>query len=502
MADLARMQQSPIAFRENLLVDCNGEPKPLSSVIDEWQGRDFIRTDQAWLRLCGNTRTMGPSRAYLERCRGASKTTDLAVQVLWVMFASRKKLTGIAAAADQDQARLLRDAIDGLVRMNGWLRPIIKVDQLAVTNIKTGTKLTILASDVGSSYGLTPDFLILDEVAHWPEKKGEELFTSLFSAAAKRQNCVVVIISNAGFGMGESWQWRVRESARVDRSWYYHHLDQTPSWISQELLDEQKRLLPRLSYRRLWLNEWTSGSGDALDADDIDRAITRKGPLSHPQDGWVYYGGVDLGLSRDACAFCLVGRHIGYVRDEEVEAELTARQKMLVELGIIDKPESKFKMFRQRPTGKLRLAEMIVWRPSGNRRVVLSAVEETIFDLAREFNAWIGVDPWQAALLMERLSKRGVAVERVDFVPGNLKSMCSAVLESFRERQVQLYDHPRLISDLRQLRVEEKGYGVRLVSPRGPQGHGDAATSLAIALHMARSKDVFTHREVENIIAC
>ena len=44
-----------------------------------------------------------------------------------------------------------------------------------------------------------------------------------------------------------------------------------------------------------------------------------------------------------------------------------------------------------------------------------------------------------------------------------------------------------LLADLRALRVVERSYGVRLDSPRGINGHGDCATALAIALHVAKS---------------
>ena len=41
-----------------------------------------------------------------------SKTTDLAAMVTWVLFASRRRLQGYGAAADRNQARLLRDSIE------------------------------------------------------------------------------------------------------------------------------------------------------------------------------------------------------------------------------------------------------------------------------------------------------------------------------------------------------------------------------------------------------
>jgi hypothetical protein len=50
-------------------------------------------------------------RFYQEAPRGHSKSTNLAIVVVWLLVASRRKLSGVGAATDRDQAKLLRDAI-------------------------------------------------------------------------------------------------------------------------------------------------------------------------------------------------------------------------------------------------------------------------------------------------------------------------------------------------------------------------------------------------------
>jgi hypothetical protein len=192
------------------------------------------------------------------------------------LFASRRKLTGYGAAADRDQARLLRDAIDRLVRLNPWLSQILTVNNWNIVNEHTGSTLEILSSDAPTSYGLLPDFVIVDELTHWQK---EDLWYSLISSAAKRRNCVVVVISNAGFG--ETWQWETREAIRQDPAWYFSRIDgPVARWITEDRLAEQRRLLPAIAYQRLWLNIWTSGSGDALSDSEITRALSQKCPLA------------------------------------------------------------------------------------------------------------------------------------------------------------------------------------------------------------------------------
>ena len=190
------------------------------------------------------------------------------------------------------------------------------------------------------------------------------------------------------------------------------------------------------------MNIWGEGSGDALDPDDITRAIRLKRPAKGRTLGCAYVGGLDLGLSRDAAALAVVGIHVGFVDEDEFEP--------------------------------IALTRMEVWKPGKSKaKVDIEEIERTIVALDRTFHLRIGADPWQAAYLIERLQKQGIQIEAVDFVGKNLKSMCSATLEAFSSGNISLYDHPHLIADLKALRVVEKSYGVRLDSPRGVNGPVD-----------------------------
>ena len=63
----------------------------------------------------------------------------------WALFASRRQLFGVAAAGDQDQARLLRDAVRRLVDCNPWLRTILDVQANRIVNSRTGSALQIIS---------------------------------------------------------------------------------------------------------------------------------------------------------------------------------------------------------------------------------------------------------------------------------------------------------------------------------------------------------------------
>ena len=156
-----------------------------------------------------------------------------------------------------------------------------------------------------------------------------------------------------------------------------------------------------------------------------------------------------------------------------------------VDMGIVPSAKSPdFNLVPHDGTGRLRFASVDVWKPTRGQKLELEPIEKRILDLNQRFGLTsLCYDPWQCEYLAQRLSKQRVRTEQVPFVPGNLQSMATATLEAFVERRIDLFDHPSLRRDLAGTQVVERQYGIRLDSPRGPGGHGDTATALALALH-------------------
>lgn len=71
---------NPSAFRRDLLIDVDGIVCKFGNVQDDWQVKDFAALDPALLRCTGQKPKIDcRMRGYLERARGHSKTTDLAI---------------------------------------------------------------------------------------------------------------------------------------------------------------------------------------------------------------------------------------------------------------------------------------------------------------------------------------------------------------------------------------------------------------------------------------
>lgn len=418
---------------------------------NDWQAADFCALDPAWRRVAGmatgSTSPPAKMRAYLERPRGHSKTTDIASMVAWALMASQRQIHGICAAADRDQARLLRNAVDKMTFSNAWLREFLDVQSYRIRNPHTGSTLEIMSSDAGSSYGQTVDFICVDELTHWPTGGGELFWDAIFSTAAKVPDCLFLIISNAGVNAGSSWQWRIREACRLDpERWHFSSLDGPhASWITEDVLAEQERMLPPLAYRRLWRNEWTAG-GDILDEADILAAIDRGlSPRAEPRTGVVYVHGLDGSVTRDHTA--------------------------LVTLGVD---------FHSR---RIFLANLEHWIPPRGGQINLDDVEQTVLAIHKRYRGTFLYDPTQLQQLAQHCRRAGADMREVHFGSQATK-IASALLTIFKDRQISIYPHSQLEADLRRVTIVQSANGMSYklaATRRGSDGHCDTAVGLALA---------------------
>jgi hypothetical protein len=495
------LELTPAQFRQDLLIDTDAGPRPLADVIDDWQRQDFEALEPAWLRVAGHDIGACKSRAWLERSRGHSKTSDLAVQCAWVLAYSRRHVSGVAAAADKDQARLLRDAIRRLCSLNRWLAAILEVQAHKVVNKVNDSTLEIISSDLSSSYGITPDFVIADEVTHW---KTRELFDSLFSSAAKRSHCLFLVATNAGFS--DSWQAIVRDAIRNDDRWHFSSLTgPVATWLSQAILEEQRKVLPEAAFSRLWLNQWADGAGDAINADDILAAVKAElSQVTRPEVGWRYVAGVDLGLTKDSSAVVVLGFQPSWYEAVFDDCAVSDTMAAMIDMGIMPSTVREPTEVFHEGSDRIRLVSVRAFKPPVGGRVSLSEVEQYIEGLYGAFGRQlvsIGIEPYQAEQMLERLSLRCLPVEHFNTSPANLQAAATATLSAFRERRLDLFHEADFIADIRGLRCQEQrgGASFRLVSSRNKAGHSgtahcDLATAFSIAIALTERQKQASER--------
>jgi len=277
-----------------------------------WQLTDLKALDEAWLALAEipNKQPQPPAhpqanfiqRAYVERPRGHSKTSDIAMQIAWIMVASTRPLIGLAAASDRDQANFIHDSVHRLAVANPELLKPLTFIQHRIRNIDTGSRLDVISSDVSSSFGALPDFVVCDEICHWTKP---DLWHSLLSSAAKKPDCVLTVLTNAGIGKG--WQWEIREHARTQNTWHFSSLNGPHApWITDDWLTEQRALLPEPVFERLWLNIWQQSDGNFVTLAEAEACRDENWfEQEEAQPGCSYVGTIDYAEKRDFTVGCV-----------------------------------------------------------------------------------------------------------------------------------------------------------------------------------------------------
>jgi len=341
-------------------------------LMQPWQQADFQALDPAWRHLAGFPVQPTFRRAYVERPRGHAKTSDMAMQIAWILQHAQRRIEGMAAAADREQAGLIRDAVFRIVEHNPEFCPDLQFTKHDVTNKQTGSRLSVIASDVKSSFGALPDFVICDELCHWDQP---EMWFSLVSSAAKQTHCLLAVLTNAG--VGRDWHWDVRENARTNPRWYFSSLQEPQApWMDAEHLDEQRRILPPPVFDRLWRNIWQHSDGEFVTLAEAqacrDDSLAKR---DHGEPGVQYIAAVDYAEKRDYTAAVVV----------HYEGETVIVDRMDV---AVPRPESPVQ---------------IQW------------VEDWVRRISEEFhNVTFVVDEWQLLGMIQRLGSR-YPIRRFEF---------------------------------------------------------------------------------------
>ncbi|HEX4145152.1 MAG TPA: hypothetical protein VHY91_16720 [Pirellulales bacterium] len=444
-AKLLAYRSDFLTFASDLIIPSAHGQRRFGDVMAPFQVERFGQIAPALYALAkGEKPPIG--RYWWEATKGASKDSDLAVCLLWLLAFAGRSLLAQVGAADQDQADELRKAATDILRLNPWLGGRVVIQNWKITCTSNGATAEIVAADTAGSHGARPDVLIINELSHITK---QEVAENWRDNADKVPQGLVVIATNAGF-MG-TWQYRWREIARTSPRWVFNQRAEPSPWIDPADLAEAERRNSKARFRRLWWGVWSSGTGDALDSADIEAAVDQRlGPMQGDEPGYGFVAGLDLGIKQDHSAHVVLGYH-------------TATQRC-------------------------RLALCQSWGPGFEGKVDLMAVEASVMAANKRFGCSTLYDPHQAGLMAQRCQKHGAPMVEVPFVGSTLNKLAAAVLDAFRSRAVDLYPEPKLLADLNRLTIVEKSYGYKLEATHDADGHADRATALALALLGARER--------------
>ncbi|MFP5450377.1 MAG: terminase large subunit domain-containing protein [Thermoleophilia bacterium] len=469
--------------------------------------------------------------SFMTRARGWSKTTDVAGATIAAMLVQAPAGADLyAAASDRDQSALMRRAIEGFVARTPALLGRLQVDRWQVTATGSGAQLTMLAADASGAYGLRPRWLVVDELAAWPDTEAaRELWLALTSAMGKVKGSRLAVITSAG--SPGHWSFEQLKHARGADLWRVSEIDGPPPWASEDRLAEQRaRLLPS-QYERLFENRWTEGEDSLVTAADLDAALRLyEWPLA-PVKGRRYFAGVDLSQTRDRTVVALC--HAEPVTDDDhgllapppepavvpvvtsvsrslvgtvmVEREIPAGAripKRRLERGdFFDKESLRVALNTARwgprapapgdelveappprdVAHRVVLDRLDVWEGSRDRPVPISEVEAHLALLHANYAPRVLIDPWNAALLVERLRSRRVRISPFTFSAQSVGKIATNLALLLRQRAIALPAADAALRDeLANVRLRESGPGrVRMDHTAGR--HDDRAVAIGLA---------------------
>jgi hypothetical protein len=271
------------------------------------------------------------------------------------------------------------------------------------------------------------------------------LWEALVGATGKARDSQTIILSNAGFDQGVSWQWRIREAARTE-PWghLYSAKGIVASWITAEWLAQMHVLLPPAAYARVIMNEWTTGGGDFVSPAQWARCVDERwSQQSRGRPGVRYFGAVDLGLVKDRTALAIVHREGGEV--------------------VLD--------------------ELLVWQGSRAEPVSITAIELALIDAADRYPGIVFLaDPWQFKGSLERLRGK-VSIDEFTFSGTSVQRLSTTLYQSISGARLRTYPDSELEREVCGLRVVEREGGWKMDHRAG--GYSDRAVALAMALHAA-----------------
>jgi phage terminase large subunit-like protein len=383
---------------------------------------------------------------YFELARGHAKSLYAAAIALCEALLHRSTDV-IIAAGDKDQAGIVMDHLRGFVERNPVLRKGLSLsrDELRIGD----SRIRVIPSDAATAWGhggIKQRFrIVVDELTAWPTN-GEAFWVALASATGKVADSQTIVLSNAGYGRGESWQWKVRETAET-KSWahLYSADGVIASWIDADWLEQQRDLLPASAYERVILNRWVAETGDFVTREQFRRCVE---PGLKPQPQGVreihYYGGLDLGLVKDATAFAVV--HVDGQR--------------------------------------IILDELQTWQGSHKNPLQVETVVRAVTNAKQRFEKLhIVADPWQLADPIQRLRSTGVPVTEFNFSSGSLAHLSTTLYAEITSANLRVFEDQALESEILGLVVVQTPSGWKVDHRAG--GYSDRAIAIGMALTKA-----------------
>jgi phage terminase large subunit-like protein len=503
--------EEPWAFDAALAHDAMAFAVALPNTKGPWAGKPIeLMPWQALLfaALFGFVERDTDTRRYRQAVvfvpKGNGKTTIAAPISIYMTFADGEGgAEGYAAAVTRDQARILFEAAQNMLRQAPRVaRELgLRIAVNAISAAATASRFMPISSDAKTLDGLNVQIAMCDEIA---SHKTAEVYDALRTAMGKRRHPLLLSISTATgntAGIGKQlWDYSVRvlEGAQSDDRLFallYTIDDGDDPWAEET-----------------WIKA-NPGWGVSVVPDAV-RGIMRQARNNPAQEAAARTRHLNMWLGADEALFSMRAWHACADRDLQlhqleggechVAVDLASKTDLAAVAIVFPEPEGRYTVFARCYLNKAAVMEARNpsypgWAAEGSLIVTpgnetdFGTIEDDLVELCRRFRVLsLAYDPWSATQLAQRLAAQGVPVVEFRMNTQNLS-------EPTKE----------LDAAIRSGRLRHDGNGVLAWCVSNVVGHYDARSNVfprraredqkidaAVAVIMAVARCVTAKRQV------
>lgn len=387
------------------------------------------------------------------------KTSILAGLALWALFFDKDNespLEVYCLAADKDQAAILYRKVTRALEQNSALFSRVYITRNKIERIDKKGFLELLSADAPSAHGKNASFCAWDELHALPDDR----LWSAMTFSPTRKNPMQFCISYAGHSM-DSLLYKLYEMGKEGknkRMYFKHSSKQLASWVSDDYLEQQRKLLHPSIFAQMHEARFVSDAGNFLDSADVDAAVDKEWvPQSKLDPQYFYITGVDLGIKNDRTVITTV--HYDFESQKVVVDEVQA-----------------FQGSREQP-------------------LALKVVEDYLADVWERYRSNFYADPWQAYSLIQTIKDLGIPIEEHSFAGSGATRIASNLFFLFKNKRITLFEHNQdMIAELKTVIAVPSAGGIKTDHVSGK--HNDYTTALALASFYAVQQKKPTTPEV------
>ena len=396
---------------------------------------------------------------------------------LWSLFLGDDGGEVYSCAAEKEQARIVFADAKRIVEANPDLSELTRVYRDAIEVVGTGSTYRVLSAEAYSKEGLSPTFVVFDELHAAPNR---ELFDVMALGMGARREPMLLSITTAGVKTDNTGQdsvayslyqygQKIARGETIDPSFYMawweadaeaNHLE-PKTWVEAnpgygdlnnvEDFEAMARRTPEAEFRTKRCNQWVSSQNAWLNPTHWDEVASPKDLDPEAQ----YILGFDGSFNGDCTV--VVGSSIPQTDDEKPYVFLV-------------------KAWEKQP------------KDPDNWRVDTLDVESTILDFCGRFNVQeVACDPFRWQRSMAVLMEKGIPI--VEWPSTSARRMvpaCQKFYDAVVEKKLEHDGDPVLARHLANAVVKVDQYGPRIVKEhRHSPRKIDAAVAGIIALDRA-----------------